>query len=355
MDEAKSTRYKMSLWAKVWGRKVYLIDEPIPLIGHIAFGVIDRGTNVLQVRPTTLCNLSCIFCSVDAGPQSRWRQAEYIVNYKWLAHWVEMTAREKGITVEALIDGVGDPLTYPWLVKLIEEIKKRGVAHSIALETHAATLTRQLVHKLEEAGLDRINLSIETLKPDKAKMLTATKWYNLKRVVEIAEYIAKETSIDLHVTPVWLPGINDDDIPELVEWAYRIGAGKKWPPVTIQKYVKHKYGRHPKDVREVSWNEYWSWIKTLEKRLSKRITWSMEDWGMRRAKRIKKRLRRGEAARALILGPGWLKRERLAVVPSAKRVVTVVGYAKEVDGEVFVRITRDKDEIYIARYLHNAR
>jgi uncharacterized Fe-S cluster-containing radical SAM superfamily enzyme len=47
---------------------VFKIRRPIPLVGHIAFGVIDRGTNIIQVRPTSLCNLNCIFCSVDAGP-----------------------------------------------------------------------------------------------------------------------------------------------------------------------------------------------------------------------------------------------------------------------------------------------
>ena len=46
-------------------------ESGIPLIGCIAFGLIDRGTNLIQIRPFTGCPLSCIFCSVDAGPRSR--------------------------------------------------------------------------------------------------------------------------------------------------------------------------------------------------------------------------------------------------------------------------------------------
>ncbi|MCE4627148.1 MAG: radical SAM protein, partial [Desulfurococcales archaeon] len=51
-----------------WKRLLVNIEEPLPLVGTVFIGVIDRGTNVLQVRPTTLCPLNCIFCSVDAGP-----------------------------------------------------------------------------------------------------------------------------------------------------------------------------------------------------------------------------------------------------------------------------------------------
>ncbi|MFP3179020.1 MAG: radical SAM protein, partial [Thermocladium sp.] len=39
------------------------IDERYPLVGSLAFGIIDRGTNVIEVRPTSICSLSCIFCS----------------------------------------------------------------------------------------------------------------------------------------------------------------------------------------------------------------------------------------------------------------------------------------------------
>ena len=46
-------------------------NSGIPLIGTAYFGLIDRGTNLIEIRPLTGCNLSCIFCSVDADPSSR--------------------------------------------------------------------------------------------------------------------------------------------------------------------------------------------------------------------------------------------------------------------------------------------
>jgi len=338
--------------AGAWGRSVLRVGEPMPLLGHIAFGVIDRGSNVLQVRPTTLCPLSCIFCSVDAGPASRARQAEYVVEPGWLAHWVDMVAREKGVAVEALIDGVGDPFTYPHLVELVALLKQSPMVHSVAAETHGATLTRSLVDRLEEAGLDRINLSIDTLDPEKARKLTATPWYSVERVREVAEYIARETSIDLHVTPVWLPGVNDQDVVEIIEWAYRIGAGKRWPPVTVQKYVAHRRGRRPPGVREPSWSEYWRWLRELEERTGRRLTWTMEEWGMRHAPRVRNPLPRGSRTVLQVAGPGWQHGELLAVAARERRAVTLVNARWAKPGQLVpARITHDKDGILIARPL----
>ncbi len=59
-------------------------ESVIPLLGHAAFGLIDRGTNLIQVRPITGCNLNCIFCSVDEGRKSKTRVTDYIVDPDYL-------------------------------------------------------------------------------------------------------------------------------------------------------------------------------------------------------------------------------------------------------------------------------
>ncbi|MCC6052882.1 MAG: hypothetical protein LM569_01615, partial [Desulfurococcaceae archaeon] len=84
----------------------------MPAYGYIAIGVVDRGTNVLQVRPTTICPQNCIFCSVDAGLYSRNRWAEFIVDPEVIVRGVEEAISVKGCCAEALIDIIGDPLTY---------------------------------------------------------------------------------------------------------------------------------------------------------------------------------------------------------------------------------------------------
>jgi len=335
----------------LWGKRLlYRVGKPAPLIGHIAFGVIDRGTNVLQVRPTTVCPQSCIFCSVDAGPASKRRVSEFIVEPDHLAKWVAKIAQAKNVVVEALIDGVGEPLTYPWIVELVRKLKETGWVKTVAVETHGAPLSRQLIDRLAEAGLDRVNFSIETLDPDKARKLYGAPWYDLNRVISLIEYLVKETPIDLHVTPVWLPGVNDEDIPKIIKWALKIGAGKKWPPATVQKYVVHKYGRKLKGVREVSWADFWRWLESLEQKLGVKLRYTMEEWGMRYAPQIEPPVRVGEVVRLQVVARGWLRGEAIGVLLKHNWLATIAP-AKHLElGEIVkVKIVHDKDGILLGR------
>ncbi|MFB6216441.1 MAG: radical SAM protein, partial [Candidatus Aenigmatarchaeota archaeon] len=60
------SHFSKDLKQKITDRNLVYINQgsEIPLLGHIAFGLIDRGTNLIQVRPITGCNLKCIYCSV---------------------------------------------------------------------------------------------------------------------------------------------------------------------------------------------------------------------------------------------------------------------------------------------------
>jgi len=334
-------------------KTLFKIRRPIPLVGHIAFGVIDRGTNIIQVRPTSVCNLNCIFCSVDAGPYSRWRMTEYIIDdTEWLVDWVIEIAKFKGGGVEALIDGVGDPFTYPKLPELISLLKSSSYINSIAVETHGQLLSKRIIHELEEAGLDRINLSIDSTNQEQAKMLAGMPSYDVMKVMKMAEYIVKETSIDITLTPVWLPGINDEEIIKIIEWAIKIGVGKRWPPLAIQKYLIHKYGRKLKNVDEVSWNTFYEWLRSLEKKYNIKLIPEPKDFGFEKRPSIPILYKKGSIINVEIIGPGWFKNEWLGVPRSNDRIITVISREQLMKGEkINVRIINNKDNIYIARIL----
>ena len=53
-------------------------NSGIPLIGSNYFGLVDRGTNIIEIKPTTGCNSDCIYCSVDEGKSSR-REVDFVV------------------------------------------------------------------------------------------------------------------------------------------------------------------------------------------------------------------------------------------------------------------------------------
>ncbi len=337
----------------VKGRKaVYYVLKGAPAYGYIAFGIIDRGTNVLQVRPTTICPLNCIFCSVDAGPFSRRRWAEYIVDPEVIIKGVKEAVRYKGSGLEALIDTIGDPLTYPFIIDLIYELKKLPGISSIALETHGALLTRNIVDRLSEAGLDRVNLSLDTLNHGKARYLYGVDWFDLDRVIKVSTYLVKETDIDLHVTPLWIPGVNDEDVIDVIKWALRIGAGKRWPPVTVQKYNVHRFGRRVKGVKPWSWERFWRELEKLENKLGVRLRWSMDEWGMRYMPRIPIIYRVGDIVEAYIIGRGIFRGEYLGVEPLRRRYIAVVkAGGKCVGRKVLVEIISNKDGLYIGKTL----
>jgi uncharacterized Fe-S cluster-containing radical SAM superfamily enzyme len=332
---------------------VFKIRRPIPLVGHIAFGVIDRGTNIIQVRPTSLCNLNCIFCSVDAGPYSRWRRTEYVIDdTEWLADWVIEIAKFKGGGVEALIDGVGDPFMYSRLPELIALLRSSNHITSIAVETHGQFLNKELINKLANAGLDRINLSIDTTDQEQAKILAGTSIYDVTNVMKMTEYIVKETSIDVTLVPVWLPGINDNEIMKIIEWGMKIGVGKKWPPFAIQKYLIHKYGRKIESIKEVSWNDFYDWLHSLEKKYGVKLIPHPKDFGFERKPTLPTPYEKDSIINVEIIAPGWLKNEWLGIPKSKNRIITVISREKLEEGQkINVRIISNKDNIYIAQLL----
>ncbi len=331
-------------------RKVIHIREPVPLIGSIAFGIIDRGTNVIQVRVSSVCALCCVFCSVDAGPCSKRRWADYLVDdVEWLGRWVSEVVRYKRVPVEVLLDGIGDPLEHPDIVSVVKVLKEIDGVKSVALETHGYRLTKELAYSLAEAGLDRINLSIDTLDPEKAKYLTGRPEYDIKRVMEVIEEIVAESEVDVHLTPVLIPGVNEEDVKEVILWGKRIGVGKRWPPFTVQKYVVHKRGRKIKGVKEMTWDEFWKWIEETEKELGVRLRWSMEEWGMRYAPKIPELYEKGKRVKVEIIARGLLRGEWLAVpLPRRDVVMTVTNVRGEIGRRVTVKVRENKDNIYLA-------
>ena len=325
-------------------------DVELPLIGTVAFGVIDRGTNLIQVRPVSFCVLSCIFCSTDAGPRSRWRQAEYIVDLDLLIDWIKAIVKFKGTDIEAHVDTVGDPLLYHKLPDLIHELKSIDGIRVVSLQTHAATLTTKLADELAAAGLDRINLSIDTLDSNKAVYLTATSWYRVEKVMNITEYVIRNTDTDVMLAPLLLPGINDHDIPEIIEWGLKVGVGKKFPPFGIQKFLRHKHGRIPRGIKKMGWREFNTYLRKLEEKYRVKLLLSEKDFAIKKTRTVPVIYEVGRKAKVKVVAPGWLRNEWLAVPVGREesRTITVIGKSLSVGSKLSVRIISNKHNIYLA-------
>ena len=331
-------------------RQIFRVGEDIPLVGSIAFGLIDRGTNIIQVRPSTVCPLSCVFCSTDAGPKSRNRQTEYLVELECLVDWFRRVASFKGGNIEAHIDTVGDPLTYPRIVELVQALSQIEGVKVVSMQNRGYLLSERLAEELSEAGLSRMNLSIDSLDPDLARRLADTPTYDVDKVVGLAEHIVKNTRMDLLIAPVWVPGLNDEEIPKIIEFALRIGAGRRWPPLGIQRFESHKRGRKPPRVRPQSWNEFYRKLRMLEEKFKVKLIISREDFGITAKPMLPAPYKVGQKLRVLTVGPGWLKEETLAVTKDRLRCLTVVGFKEPPPpgSELIVKIIRNKHNILLA-------
>lgn len=323
-------------------RKLVFITEEmnVPLLGHSAFGIIDRGTNLIQVRNLTGCNLNCIFCSVDEGKASTTRRTDYIVDPDYMVREIEKVSGLKGEGIEVHLDGQGEPSLYPYLEELLKEVEKIEGAERITMQTNGLPLDAERISDLEEY-LTQINLSINSLDEDTARRLHGTGDYSVGDVVETAEEIA-DSKIDLLVAPVWVPHYNDDEIPRIIEFALSIGAGGECPPLGIQKYELYRYGRTLD--KTMSFKDFYTRLQGYEDEYGVKLVLEPGDFDIEPRESVQNPFRRGEVAQGEVVADGRLFNEKLVV--SRGRSVAFVGEG-EVGEMVEFEVVRAKDGIIV--------
>jgi uncharacterized Fe-S cluster-containing radical SAM superfamily enzyme len=318
----------------------------LPLIGSLYFGIIDRGTSLLQVRPNCSCNISCPFCSVDAGPESRTRITTYEVEREYLVQWVKQVVEFKGDGVECHIDSPGEPLLYREIAPLVADLKVLPGVRVVSMQSNGTLLTPQAIGDLASAGLDRLNLSLHALDPGLARTLAGVSWYDVEKVKESARRVA-ESGIDLLIAPVYLPGKNDDEIPKLISFAREIGAGKRWPALGIQKCEHYRFGRNIGGMKFQTWWQFYNRsIRGWEKDSGMKLLLTPRDFGMEKREMLPPVFRKGEKVRVDIRAPGWIRGEMLGV--GKNRIVSVMDCPTE-KGAIRVEILSAKHGIYVAR------
>ncbi|MBS3105781.1 radical SAM protein [Candidatus Woesearchaeota archaeon] len=315
----------------------------IPLIGTNYFGLIDRGTNIIEVKPITSCNIGCIFCSVDEGPYSR-RKADFVVEKDYLVNEFRKIVEFKASSnIDAHINAQGEPTLYADMAELVRGIMSvKGVKRS-SIDTNGTLLTKQYIDELADAGLTRINLSLNALDPEKAQKLAGYP-YNLNKVLEIARYLP--TRMDLIIAPVWMPGYNDEELPKLAKFAEEIGAGKNCPPIGIQNMLNYRFGRNPVD--SVPMEDFYKKMRELEEKCNVRLVFDKAAFDVEELPEFPKPFKKGQVIDAEIVLPGRIGNEKLAVAKD--RLISVPNCYKE-EGNVRLRIKRTKHNIFLGELL----
>jgi len=314
----------------------------LPLVGSLPVGIIDRGTNLLQIRATTLCNLKCVYCSTNAN--SDFHPVDYVVDLNYLLQWFKEVVKQKGVSIEANLDSVGETFAYPKIMELVKELGRMKEVHFISCQTNGTLLTKEKIDLLEEYGLGRINLSFDAVNKDIAVKMSGTSCYNFDHVKDMAEYIATK-KIELFLTPVWVPGMNDKDMEDLIIYSKKIGA-----KLAIQKLEYYKYGRNPK-AKTMTWWKFFNKLEEWEKKYGVKLKLGTEDIDIRHCKSMPIAMEKGEKFNAVVVCPGWQKDQVLAA--ARNRSISILNCNKNPGDAVKVEILSNKDNIYVAKQADN--
>lgn len=331
---------------------IYITREliGIPLIGSLYVGIIDRGTNLLQIRSITGCPLNCPFCSVDEGPASKTKIRDFLVDPDYLAESYNFVVKTKGISnVEAHLDGQGEPMSYPYLLRLVELLQENPATKIISIQTNGWFLTKELIDDLNGAGLTRINLSINALDPRLAQRLAGRGDYPLKKILKMAEYLT-QSPIELIITPLWVPGWNDEAISEIVKFTKKIIKNTgRFPILGIQNYLRHYQGRNIPGVRPKSFHKFNQQLKRLEKKFGvKDLVLEPEMFGTIKTEMIPNPMEVDEIVFGTVVLPGRLENEVLA--KAKNRLIQVADVDNPPRGsKIKIQITRNRHNIFFGR------
>jgi len=171
--------------------------------------VIDgfgRTIDYLRVSVTDRCNFRCVYCMPEDG---------YPVSPKEELLTFEELARVIGIAVDLGITKVrltgGEPLVRKDLPQLIAQIRKHKGITDLSLTTNGFLLP-ELASNLKTSGLDRVNISLDTLREE--RFLAIARRGNLQRVLDGLEAVIEIGLSPVKINCVLMKGVNDDEVAD---------------------------------------------------------------------------------------------------------------------------------------------
>ncbi|MEW2520699.1 GTP 3',8-cyclase MoaA [Actinacidiphila alni] len=175
-----------------------------------------RVATDLRVSLTDRCNLRCTYCMPEEGLQ--WLAKPDLLTDDEIVRMVRIAVTELGVT-DVRFTG-GEPLLRPGLVGIVERCAALEPRPKLSLTTNGIGL-RRTAAALRAAGLDRVNVSLDTLRPEVFRTLTRR-----DRHADVLAGMAAAAEAGLapvKVNAVLMRGVNDDEAPELLAWAVERG------------------------------------------------------------------------------------------------------------------------------------
>jgi cyclic pyranopterin phosphate synthase len=183
------------------------VTEPLDRFG--------RSMNYLRISVTDRCNLRCIYCMPPEGvPHISHSE---ILSYEEIRAVVQAAAH---LGVRKIRLTGGEPLVradFPELVKMLSQIE--GI-EELSLTTNGALL-KDYAQALKQAGLSRVNVSLDTLR--RSRFQHVTRLGELKDVLTGIEAAKEAGLLPIKINTVVMRGINDDEILDFARMTYKDG------------------------------------------------------------------------------------------------------------------------------------
>ncbi|KAJ3665780.1 hypothetical protein Zmor_001255 [Zophobas morio] len=172
--------------------------------------LFGRHHSYLRISLTERCNLRCQYCMPEEGVKLS--PHDKILTTDEIIHLAQLFVNE-GVTKIRLTGG--EPTVRRDLVSIIEKLKQIKGLETVAMTTNGLTLTRQLVD-LQRAGLDILNISLDTLKSDKYEFITRRKgWGRAVMGIDLALQLGYNP---VKVNCVVMKGFNEEEIVDFVKF-----------------------------------------------------------------------------------------------------------------------------------------
>ena len=170
-----------------------------------------RKVNYLRVSVTDRCDLRCVYCMKEKMQFLPKKEILTLEEIERLCdNFIELGVEKIRITG-------GEPLVRNDIIKLIEKLnlKKNDTSLKEITLTTNGTLLKKYAKQLKLNGIDRINLSLDTINPDKYNKIT--RFGNIKKVFQGIDE-ALQNNIKIKINTVVIKNFNEDEIEKLINW-----------------------------------------------------------------------------------------------------------------------------------------
>ncbi len=175
-----------------------------------------RNITYLRISVTDRCNLRCVYCMPQEGV--KWQPHDSMLRYEEIIEIVKVAAAN-GVKDIRLTGG--EPLVREGIAELVEMIRAIPQVEDISLTTNGLLLEKYAA-VLKQAGLNRVNISLDTLDPEKFMRLSRVG--SLEKVWAGIQAAEASGIKPIKINAVIIRGVNDTELPELA----RLSMDKPW-------------------------------------------------------------------------------------------------------------------------------